>query len=254
MRRPALLLPLVLLLAAGAPARLSPGNPSGEGLVRKMHDRYARSWYRTLTFSQTTSFPGKPAETWYEAGAIPGRLRIDVAPLDRRNAFMYVGDSAYSFRGGKRVAARKDRNLLMTLGFDVYGQDPAITLAQIRESGVDLTRGHEREWQGRPVHVVGAVQGDTTSTQFWVDKERLVFVRLIEQRKNPAKPDAPAALLDVEFNRYQKLGGGWIAPEVVIRVNGKEVQREEYSDMKANVTLPPTLYDTEQYHPPEWIH
>lgn len=219
-----------------------------------MHDRYATTWYRTLTFEQRTSFPGRPAQTWYEAAAIPGRLRIDVAPLDSMNAFMYVGDSAYSFRSGKRVSAHKDRNLLMTLGFDVYGQDPATTIAQIKASGVDTDKSFDRVWQGKRVHVIGAKSaGDTTSTQFWVEKDRLLFVRLIEQRKSPSKPDAPPTLLDVEFNQYQRLGGGWIAAEVVIRVNGKEIQREEYSHMRADVQLPTTLYDTEQYHAPEWI-
>jgi hypothetical protein len=43
-------------------------------------------------------------------------------------AFMYVGDSAIVFEDGKRVAARRDRNLLMTLGFDVYGQPPETTI------------------------------------------------------------------------------------------------------------------------------
>ena len=109
MRPSALLIPLVLLGTHGAPK-------SGEDLVRQMHDRYAGKWYHNLTFVQTTTFPDRPAETWYEAGTIPGKLRIDMAPLDSMNAFMYVGDSAIVFKGGKRVAAQEDRNLLMTLG------------------------------------------------------------------------------------------------------------------------------------------
>ena len=36
---------------------------SGEDLVRQMHARYAGKWYRTVTFVQTTTFPGTPAET-----------------------------------------------------------------------------------------------------------------------------------------------------------------------------------------------
>ena len=57
-----------------------------------MHERYAGKWYHNLTFMQTTTFPDQPAETWYEAGTIPGKLRIDIAPLDSMNAFMFVGD------------------------------------------------------------------------------------------------------------------------------------------------------------------
>jgi len=39
----------------------------------------------------------------------------------------------------------------------------------------------------------------------------------------------------------------------VIKVNGKEVQREEYRDIRADVKLQPDLYDTETYHKPQWI-
>ena len=43
------------------------------------------------------------------------------------NAILFVGDSTIVFKKGARVHARKDRNLLLTLGFDVYGQPPETT-------------------------------------------------------------------------------------------------------------------------------
>jgi hypothetical protein len=242
----ALLVPLALLTALPAPK-------SGEELVRLMHQRYAGRWYRTITFVQTTSFPDRPSETWYEAGTIPGRLRIDVAPTDSMKAFMYVGDSSVVFRGGKRVAAREDRNLLMTLGFDVYGQAPETTIAQLEAAGVDLSKLHEDSWNGTKVWVVGAEKGDTATSQFWIERERLLFVRLIEARKNPKQPQAAADLLDVTFEKYQPLGKGWVAPEVVIKVNGNEIQREVYRDIRADVPLQADLYDTETYRKAEWI-
>jgi hypothetical protein len=242
----AVLLSVVMLAAHAAPK-------TGADLVRQMHARYAGKWYRTITFIQTTSFPDRPAETWYEAGTIPGKLRIDVAPTDSMKAFMFVGDSTIVFKGGKRVAGHQDRNLLMTLGFDVYGQSPDTTLAQLEAAGVDLGKVREDRWNGAKVWVVGADRGDTTSTQFWIAQDRLLFVRLIEARKNPKDPQAPANLLDVTFEKYQPLGKGWVAPEVVIKVNGKEIQREVYRDIRADMKLQPDLYDTGTYHKPEWI-
>jgi hypothetical protein len=226
---------------------------SGEDLVRQMHAKYAGRWYRNLTFVQTTTFPDKPAETWYEAGTIPGKLRIDIAPLDSMNAFMFVGDSSFAFKGGQRVAAQEDRNLLMTLGFDVYGQAPDVTIAQLKAQKVDLSRIREETWQGAKVWVVGAAKGDTTSNQFWIEQDRLLFVRLIESRKSIKNPDAPPRLLDVAFEGYQPLAKGWIETEVVIKVDGKEVQRERYADIKADVQLQPDLYDTKTYRKPGWI-
>jgi hypothetical protein len=241
----AVLLPLALLAGPAAPK-------NGDQLVRQMHARYDGKWYRTITFIQTTSFPDRPAETWYEAGTIPGKLRIDIAPLDSMNAFMFIGDSTIVFKHGARFAAHRDRNLLMTLGFDVYGQPPETTLAQLTEAGIDLRKLHENHWNGTKVWVVGAAKGDTTTNQFWIEQDRLLFVRLIESR--PAKQaGAPANLLDVTFEDYERLGQGWVAPKVVIKVNGKEVQRESYQDVRADTPLQANLYDMGTYHKPEWI-
>ena len=254
MRPLAVLLPLALLTTHAAPHAVPHSAPkTGQDLVRQMHARYAGKWYRTITFVQTTSFPDRPAETWYEAGTIPGKLRIDVAPTDSMRAFMFVGDSTVVFRGGKRAGARPERNLLMTLGFDVYGQPPETTIAQLEAEGIDLSRLHEGRWNGTSVWVVGARQGDTTSSQFWIEQNRLLFVRLVEVRKDPRQPQAPSHLLDVTFEKYQPLGKGWVAPAVVIKVNGKEVQREEYREIRADVPLQADLYDTRTYRKPEWI-
>jgi hypothetical protein len=39
----------------------------------------------------------------------------------------------------------------------------------------------------------------------------------------------------------------------VIKMDGKEVQREDYRDIRANVKLQPDLYDPETYHKAAWI-
>ncbi len=242
----ALLIPLMLLGAHDVPR-------SGEELVRQMHTRYAGKWYHNLTFVQTTTFPDRPAETWYEAGTIPGKLRIDIAPLDSMNAFMYVGDSAIVFKGGKRVDARADRNLLMTLGFDVYGQPTETTVAQLKAQSVDLSKIREDSWNGTKVWVVGADKGDTTTNQFWIEQKRLLFVRLIGSHKSQKNPSGPPSVLDITFENYRPLAKAWVAPRCVIKVNGKEVQREEYRHIRADVKLQPDLYDPETYHRAAWI-
>ena len=241
-----LLLPFLVFGLHGTPK-------SGEEVVRRMHDKYAGKWYHTLTFVQTTTFPDRPTETWYEAGMIPGKLRIDVTPLDSMNAFMFLGDSTIVFQGGKRVAAQQDRNLLMTLGFDVYGQAPEITIGQLRAQAIDLGKVHEDTWRGTKVWVVGAEKGDTTSSQFWIEQDRLLFVRLIEPHKSRKDPEAPPTLLDITFEDYRPLAKAWVAPRCVIKANGKEVQREEYRDIRADVKLQPDLYDPTFWHKAEWI-
>ena len=241
------------LLAASAATPTTPlvaQTPrTGETLVEQMHARYAGKWYRTLTFTQRTVRPGRPDQTWYEAAMIPGRLRIDFAPVDSGNASLYVGDSVYVFRGGQARPPRADRNLLMTLGFDVYGQPAATTVAQLRAEDIDLTKIRSDSWQGKPVWVVGAAKGDSVSNQFWVEKEHLLFVRLIQQ----VPTQTGKALLEAEFNQYEPLGGGWIAMNVIAKINGKPIQEESYSEVKADAVLPDSLYTTGAYTRPGWV-
>ncbi|MGH7619431.1 MAG: hypothetical protein ACREPM_19615, partial [Gemmatimonadaceae bacterium] len=215
---------------------------SGSRLIAAMHDRYAGAWYRTLTFVQTTTLTrgaGEPiVQTWYEAADLPGRLRIDTN-RDAKSGAMYSRDSVYSFADGKLVRADTGYNELLILGFDVYTQSAARTEAVLRHLGVDLSAIHEGTWRGEPVYVVGAERGDTASKQFWVDRDRLLFVRLLEK--------TPRGHTDFRFNKYERAGGGWIAAEVEQLVNGKRVLLEQYRDIRTNVPLSTAFFD-----PKEW--
>src|SRR5262249_20497528 len=62
-------------------------------LLRAMHERYDGKWYRTVTFVQKTTI-GLPSggtvnQTWYEAGELPGRLRIDT-DVSARTGVLYA--------------------------------------------------------------------------------------------------------------------------------------------------------------------
>ena len=236
------LLTFAVLLAGCAPAAAGPARESvrdGESLIRAMHGRYAGRWYRTLAFTQKTTFsaPGRPVrvETWEEYGAIPGRLRIETGP---GRGVIFSGDSTFTFAGDSLVRREKRRNELMTLGFDVYALAPERTAAILREDGFDLARFHRATWQGRPAYVVGAAEGDLRSRQFWVDAERLVFVRLLQ-----GSPTDSTRLQDLRFNRYERAGGGWIAMEVeIVDAAGTRVFHEEYSNLRVDLPLDSTLW------------
>ena len=194
------LLPFVLLAAPSAPR-------DGGDLVRQMHARYAGKWYRTLTFTQTTTFPGEPAQTWYEAGTIPGKLRIDITPLEKGDGVIFADGKIYPFRDGKLTNSRDFVHPLLVLGFDVYGQPVETTAAQLKGLGIDLSVVHEEPWQGSTAVVVGAKQGDLRTPQFWIDKKNLVFTRLFQlggKDKNVVQ--------ETQFNKYEKAkGGGWVS-------------------------------------------
>jgi hypothetical protein len=213
-----------------------------------MHDRYASTWYRDLTFVQKTtvtlSSGSQIVQTWYEAGLMPGHLRIDT-DLQAKSGVLYAGDSTYNFAGGKLVKADTGTNELLVLGFDVYAQTSAKTEAALRKLGFDLSRFHEAVWRGVPVFVVGALRGDTTSKQFWVERERLLFVRLIENTRQ--------GHADFRFSNYMQFGGGWVAAEVEQYVNGKRRLLEQYSQIHTNVALPDALFDPRKWATaPHW--
>ncbi len=241
---------LLVGIALGLTPALTAVEPprNGEELIRQMHDRYDGKWYGTLTFVQKTTLPNGTLETWYEALTAPGLLRIDVAPLDSMNTMIFRNDSIYDFRGGKLLRAKEMIHPLMVLGFDVYVPDPAVTVRKLKALQFDLSKLHETTWQGRPTYVVGAVAGDSISPQFWIDKERLYFVRSLEpSQKNPA------TILDTRFEKYRPMGDAWLEMEVVFLAGGEVKMREEYTEPRVGVKLDPALYDVRKWTPPTWI-
>jgi hypothetical protein len=220
----------------------------GAELITQMRDRYAGKWYRTLTFTQKTTLPDGKVETWYEALELPGKLRIDIAPLDSMKTLLFRNDSLYVFAQGQLKTAQPLVHPLMVLGFDVYGAPVSETLRKLRELGFDLTKLHQTTWQGRPTYVVGAAPGDTASPQFWIDTERLYFVRSFE----PSKKDS-SIINETRFDKYIRLGGGWLEMEVLFLANGKPQVKEEYSDPKANVRLDPGIFDPTTWKAPGWV-
>jgi hypothetical protein len=97
--------------------------------------------------------------------------------------------------------------------------------------------------------VVGAAAGDTVTRQFWIDKERLYFVRMVE----PGKQD-PSARVETLFNKYIPMGQGWLETEVRFLVNGETRMLEQYTGPKAGVQLSPAIFEPSRWVPPGWVH
>ncbi len=221
---------------------------SAPTLVRAVHDRYASDWYHTLTFTQKTTVRlpsgGEIVQTYYETAAVPGRLRIDT-DLQSKGGVLFTHDSIFTFSGGKLVRADTGLNELLVLGFDIYVQSVARSEAVLRRLGFDLSKFHEATWQGKPVYVVGAVRGDTTSKQFWIDRDRLLFLRLIAK--------SARGRTDTRFSQYVQYGEGWVATVVEQYVNGRRALLEQYSGVRVNASVSPALFDPTQWTTaPHW--
>ena len=242
MRLVAIVVTLFLSLGAWAQTISTP-----EQLIAAMHDRYASKWYHTLSFKQD-SITHKPdgtqsTEVWYEGLQLPGHLRVNIGAPNSGNGMLFVNNHLYIYKDGKLAKDRDYIHPLLVLGFDVYGQPVDVTMKELKDLEFDLSLLHEENFNGRPTYVVGAKQGDLKSRQFWIDKDRLYFVRLFEpDKQNPEQTQ------EIGFEDYKPAeGGGWVSEHVTVKVEGKLVFEERYSDVKINPSLPPDFFDPSQF-------
>ena len=232
---------------APAPARAprpTPAPPaagavtSATTLIDAMHDRYAAHWFHTLAFTQRTtvslSSGGQVVQTWKGTEDLPGCQRIDT-DVASNSGMLYVGDSTYTFSNGRLTNVAPRTNELLVLGGDLYTQPPTRGSAELRALGFDLYRFHETTWHGDPVYVVGALRGDSLSKQFWVDRERLLVVRVLERTSQ--------GRTDLRLSDFRRAGEGWVAGEVVQYVNGKRRVTEVYDDLRPDVPVSDAMFD-----------
>src|SRR5206468_12063415 len=128
------------------------------------------------------------------------------------------------------------------LGFDVYFDPAERTARRLEQLGFDLATVHEDTWDGRPAYVVGARRGDLRTRQFWVDKDRLLFVRLLE----PGQRDTTRTS-DIRFNDYRPVGAAWVSAEVAFLVDGHQRWLEQYAEISTGIALSDALFDPRRW-------
>jgi hypothetical protein len=221
----------------------------GAGVVAKMHAKYQNRWFATTAFVQkTTTYDDQDkasVESWYERIQLPGKLRIDIGPVADGNAIILSDGQLHTFKHGTRVDNRPTVSLALLLGFDVYRQPPGTTLALLRQEGVDTASVHGDFWQGRPVLVVGAARNDLRPKQFWVDKKRLLVLRILEPSRND-----PATPSDIRFLDLRKQARGVIAARIEVYRQDRLVMSEEYSDIEIDMPLDAAWFDPSKLQTP----
>ena len=218
-----------------------------------MRAAYVGKWFKTVTFVQQTTQTRKgvtDTSTWYEALKSPDRLRIDFGDPKDGNGVLYTADSLYVVRGAKVTRSVATGNPFLPFVAGVYDQPIETTLRQISAYKFDLSRLYTTTWEGRPTYVAGSQSAsDATSPQFWIDRERLIVVRMIV----PLNPATPADVADIRLEDYKPVAGGWLAVRVEIMHGGQVIQKEQYSDWRGNVALPGEFFVAEKWSDvPHW--
>jgi hypothetical protein len=216
---------------------------SGSGVVKAMHDLYAGKFLRTMSFLQNntayTSTGQEQHSQWYEHLEVPGKLRIAFLPATQRSGLVQVGDKVASFDNGIRVDFRPSVNPVLLLTADVYAAPVPIIMRGLDSLNVDTGVIHTDEWQGRPVYVIGAKAGDSTSNQMWVDADKLLLLRFIQRGKSADRP----MVSDIRVGSYKEIQGYQIPTEFLVIRNGRPVWREQYANVRVNEDLPAGTFD-----------
>jgi hypothetical protein len=229
---------LLLQVATGQPQ-------TGQDVVARMHDRWQGKWFRTFTFVQRTTFPDRPAQTWYETIQNPGRLRIDFGPIDSMNTAIIKNDSVYQFKRGQPAGNHPSPNTLGIVLSDVYAQPVAETTAQLERHGVSLSKLRADTLRGQRVWVIGAAAGDSTSPQ--------LLGRSAAPPAPPIHESGPGGKTLVGDVLRRAPGAIPVETEMVFRENGKEIQREQHTQLTFDTELDPSVFETGEWERPGWI-
>ncbi len=218
--------------------------PSGSReVLKKMLDRFAGKWYKTLSFNQTTEVYRNDSlvrtETWYENIKFPTDFRIDFGDTDSGKAVVYKNDSAFFFRNGKIAGVRPDENDLLFLLGGMYFYKFDEVISKMKSYGYDLEKFHEDNWRGKEVYVIGAGKGEDSVNQLWIEKKNLSPVRMIKFGDNNKE--------EAYFENHVGIGGGYTETLVHFFINGKLIQVEKYHDLKANEEIDSSIFDTKNF-------
>jgi len=95
------------------------------------------------------------------------------------NGVVYTADSVYVVRGGKVPAVRRKETRFSpsSRGCTISRSRPRC--GRLRRTAFNLTRLYTRDWQGRRRTSRRPIGGRHDIAQFWIDKQRLIVVRML---------------------------------------------------------------------------
>lgn len=243
---------MLLLLAALTAVCIwlpTPHADDGEALLRRINAAHRPRWFRSLQFVQRTTYPEsqRPVEWWYESMLRPGLLRIDIerdGKMVGRTPFR--SDSMYQWSDGRPPIARAVVDPLLVLLHDIHVANIDEPLAKLRGLGFDLSRTDRRQWQGRPVIVIGATSGDTTSRQVWIDDGLQVVVRVLQ-------PAANGAMSETRMSGFETRADGAVERRIEFLTAGRVTMLEEYTWINTGATMDDGIFDPAHEALPSWV-
>lgn len=174
--------------------------------------------------------------------AFPGRSRIAYQPVSLKNAIVRDRERMAVFEAGKRVSYFTRVDVAHLLAYDVFAQRLDSTILWLDIARVRLGLARRDRWDGRDVWVVGAAEGDTTSTQFWVDDDRWRVLRVIQR-----DPRRPSVVLDVRYREFDSVMRVPLPSRIEIYRDGRHAETHQLSNIVANPKLPSRAFDLQRW-------
>jgi hypothetical protein len=224
--------------SSSARARVTPRNGLEViGAMRRMYpSRALKSLSYTVTI-QATEQNGEDRSSRMHA-RLPGLFRESELPARQRKGYVRDRQRLAFFERGQRVGLVNRFDLTTMLAFDVFAQSIDSTIMSLDAARVRFGVAREAELDGRPVWVVGALEGDTTSAQFWVDAERWIVLRVIQR-----DPRSPLRVMDVRFTEFRDELNVPVPTKVDVYRNGRLVERRVTSDLVVNPSISTRVFD-----------
>ncbi len=244
-----ILISVLALSCSGSKALKATAPKDGTEVIQAMYSRWQNKWYPNFAFEQKAIFykDGEVTkeEVWQEIYSQPGNLHIRFNGFESGNGVVFAADSVFNFKGNQLQSKQRTIHPLVLLSFDVYFYSPEETIARLKELNFDLSKLTEAKWQGRDAYVIGAINPDDSSTsQFWVDKDRLYVVRVLTNNKGVAR--------DVEMNNYKLMDNNWVATEILFKNDGKLTLREEYFNISFPKTTDKSIFEPANFATAKW--
>lgn len=224
-------------------------NISGNDLINQMYKKWSGKWYKNFTFEQNVYYYKDnkiiKEDIWQEVINSPANLHIRFNGFETNNGMIFRNDSIYYFTNGEITKKEHRVHHLLLLGFDVYFYKPSESIQKLKTLGFDLSKTYQSNWQNREVYIVGADNNsDLTSSQFWIDKERLYLVRVILNTNGIVR--------EVEMNNYTLIENNWVATDIVFKTNNEVTMIEKYFNIKFPKFIDGSLFDVNKFKKTKW--
>jgi hypothetical protein len=214
---------------------------SGLEVVGWMRFEHPSRQLRTLAFTLTSVRAGDTS-TQMAYALLPGRLRVDTPSESPRTTLVRVRHRSSLFRSGKRIASHAAVDLRALLAFDVFAQGADTTIMWLDSARIRFGLARRDRFRGRDAWVVGALEDDTTSEQFWVDADRWRLLRVIQR-----EPQQPRVLSDVRFVEYTELLDTPVPTRVEVWREGRLYEEHTLSNFVVNPRLSSRAFDLSRW-------